>query len=317
MGHRPWGRLALAAAMLVVVVRTVLGQPEIPQVPEMVGPAADIIRPGEQPVQARALKLPAGVNRKWLQDDLDLIWNVRRALPPKPTDTDLVGFQWQNARVEDVDLGLGLRRRQRTAGGGHLTCDTTAVLLEGALMSMRVSCWGGLNKPKAVEEIIERSLGAGFRRVTLPGVIGYFTYRAEYEFPRASQKVRAMLDRRLGPLAPVQVPPDLAAAYTRLMSAQEELAVGTKCNEGGEPPAGANEAKALRSSRRFDLLRNILRGPNPEARVYALKALRQTGASTGDRAAIEAVSALPLKIRACSGCEYFHGTINEALAQLE
>ena len=72
----------------------------------------------------------------------------------------------------------------------------------------------------------------------------------------------------------------------------------------------------MRSARRFDLLRNVLRGPNPEARVYALKALRETGASTSDRAAIEAVSALPLKIRACSGCDYSHGTIVEALKEL-
>lgn len=54
--------------MLVVVVWTVLGQLEMAQAPEMVGPAADVIRPGERPVQARALKLPASVNRKWLQD---------------------------------------------------------------------------------------------------------------------------------------------------------------------------------------------------------------------------------------------------------
>jgi hypothetical protein len=303
--------------MLVVVVWTVLGQLEMAQAPEMVGPAADVIRPGERPVQARALKLPASVNRKWLQDDLDLIWNLRRALPPKPTDTDLMGFHWKNTGVEEADLGLGLRRRQRRSGGGHLTCDTTAVVFDDALVSMRVSCWAALNKPKAFVEIIEHSLGAGFRRVTVPGAIGYFTYRAEYEFPRTSQKVRAAFDRRLGSLAPVQVPPDLAAAYAQLMSPQEELAVGTNCGEGGEPPAGAKEAKALRSSRRFDLLRNVLRGPNPEARVYALKALGQTGTSTDDRAAIEAVSTLPLKITTCSGCNYSQGTINEALKQLE
>jgi hypothetical protein len=317
MGHSLWGRLALAVAMRVAAVPIVFGQSQIPQAPEFVGPTADVIRPGERPMQARALKLPAGVNRKWLQDDLDLIWSVRRALPPKPTETDLVRLQWENAKVEETDLGLGLRRRQRRAGGGHLSCDATAVAFEGALTSMRVSCWGALNKPKAVVEIIERSLGAGFRRVPVPGAIGYVTYRADYEFPPGSEKVRAMLDRRLGPLLPVQVPPDLAAAYARLMSPQEELAVGTNCGEGGEPPAGAEEVKALRSSRRFDLLRNVLRGPNPEARVYALKALRQTGVSAGDRAAIEAVSALPLKITTCSGCAYFHATTSEALKELE
>jgi hypothetical protein len=101
------------------------------------------------------------------------------------------------------------------------------------------------------------------------------------------------------------------------MSPQEVLAVGTKCGEGGEPPAGAEEVRALRSSRRFDLLRNVLRGPNPEARVYALKVLRQMEVSAGDRTAIEAVSALPVKITTCSGCTYFDATISEALKELE
>lgn len=111
-----------------MVVWTVLGQLEMVQAPEMVGPAADVMRPGERPVQARALNLPASVNRKWLQDDLDLIWNLRRALPPKPTDTDLMGFHWKSTGLEEADLGLGLRRRQRRSAGGHLTCDTTAVV---------------------------------------------------------------------------------------------------------------------------------------------------------------------------------------------
>src|SRR6185295_14016273 len=143
-------------------------------------------------------------------------------------------------------------------------------------------------------------LGDGFRRVEIPGAIGYLTYRAEYEFPRTAQQARALFDRRLGPLAPVNVPPDLAAAYARLMSPQEELAVGTSCGEGGEPPACAKETKSLSSARRFDLLRNVLRGPNPEARVYALKALEQAGAAGAtERAAIEVVRALPAKVRAC------------------
>src|SRR4029079_11851038 len=107
-------------------------------------------------------------------------------------------------------------------------------------------------------------------------------------------------------------------AYARLMSPQEELAVGTNCGEGGEPPAGAKETKSLSSARRFDLLRNVLRGPNPEARVYALKALEQAGAAGApERAAIEAVRALPAKVRACGGCDYHSGTTAEALKELQ
>jgi hypothetical protein len=304
-------RLAVAAPILIL---TSLAAGSSSANDAMVGPAAAVIRPPELPVQLRDMKLPPGVNRKWLQSDCDLIWSIRRALPPDPASAVLVGLPNTRSTVEQIDLGFGLVRHQQKAGGGYFSCHITTVTHHGDLVSMKVSCWGHLEKPQA-RLVIERALGEGFRRVDSRYAEAYQT---DYEFPLANRRARAALDTRLGPLAPVAVPAELASAYARLMSPAEELAVGGRCGEGGTPPPGAEETEALRSARRIDLLRNVLRGPNPEARVYALSALRQLDAlDAKDRASVERLTALPIKVRNCFGCTFGSGTLQEALRALK
>jgi hypothetical protein len=269
------------------------------------------------PVRLEGVKLPRGVNRKWLQADCDLIWSVRRALPPDPTRAGLTGLPPNHSAVERVDLGFGVARNEQRVGGGYLSCAVTAVTHEGALVSMKVWCWTSVPKPEQTRAIIEQAFGPGFKRDDRPDM-GTSAYRADYELPEARRRLRAALDRRLGPLAPVAVPPELAPAYARLMSAEEELAVGDLCGEGGSPPAGALEAKALRSARRIDLLRNVLRGPNREARVYALEALRKLGAlDAQDRAVAERIAAAPIEVTTCSGCVYAKEPLSRAVRMLE
>lgn len=319
MRHSDRCRLAVAAAILVLTSFAARGWSETGKPPvandAMVGPAAAVIQPPDQPVQLRDMKLPRGVNRRWLQWDCDLIWSVRRALPPDPARGALVGLRKDTSPVQEIDLGFGLVRHKQKAAGGYLGCYVTAVTYDGGLVSMQVSCWGHPEKRERTRPIIERAFGEGFKRVDAEYGVDY---RTEYEVPPASRRARAALDARLGPLAPVAVPAQLASAYAKLMSPQEELAVGVNCGEGGTPPPGAEEAEALRAARRIDLLRNVLRGPNPEARVYALRALRQLDAlDAQDRASIERFTALPIKVRHCIGCNFADGTIQEALRALE
>jgi hypothetical protein len=261
-------------------------------------------------------KLPPGVNRAWLQADLDLISQVRRALPPDPTRAELAGLSGNVSPPEQIDLGFGMVRHKQRAGGGYMSCDVLSVTHEQALISLQVTCWGEPPKAAQTRPIIERALGPAFARVEEPWRT--IVYRAKYDFPETDRRARAALDRQLGPLAPVTVPAALASAYATLMSPAEELAVGRNCSEGGEPPAGAREAKALRAAGRLDLIRNVLRGPNPEARVYALAILKaMRAADAQDRTVIDHLSALPIEIESCRGCDFGRSTIKDALQALD
>ena len=271
----------------------------------------------DQPVQLRGLKLPAGVNRKWLQADCNLIWSVRRALPPDPTRAGLMGLPPNHSTVETVDLGFGVARHEQRVGGGYLSCDITSVTHERALASMKIWCWISVPRLEQTRPIIERALGPGFRRDDRSATADA-AYRADYQFPDTKQRLRAALDQRLGPLSPATVPAELAPAYATLMSAEEKLAVGDRCGDGGSPAEGASETRALRSARRIDLLRHVLRGPNPEARVYALEALgRLRALDAADRAVAERLAAAPMKVTTCNGCIYDKEPMDRALRMLE
>jgi hypothetical protein len=71
--------------------------------------------------------------------------------------------------------------------------------------------------------------------------------------------------------------------------------------------------KALRRARRLDLIRNVLRGPNPEARFYAMTAIERLRAATPeDRAVFTRIKALPIKITNCTGCMFSSGSTEDA-----
>jgi hypothetical protein len=85
------------------------------------------------------------------------------------------------------------------------------------------------------------------------------------------------------------------------------------CGVGGSPPAGNEAIALLARKKRWPIIENILRGPNPEGRVYAVLALlcgerhgRKVPPET--RATIDTVLALDLPISVCRGCMYDHAT---------
>jgi hypothetical protein len=97
------------------------------------------------------------------------------------------------------------------------------------------------------------------------------------------------------------------------MSPLEELAVGSSCGFVGASPRGRDATLTLRSAGRVDLLRNVLRGPNPGARVYAAKALTKLGALRPEDAnVVKSLTSASTRIVTCSGCMFMTGSSAEA-----
>jgi hypothetical protein len=98
------------------------------------------------------------------------------------------------------------------------------------------------------------------------------------------------------------------------MSPLEDLAVGKSCGEVGWPPRGRDAESVLEKQRRVDLFRNVLRGPNPEGRVYAAQALTDLQAMRPEDGAVVAkLASLPIPIMTCGGCTYWHQSSAAAL----
>lgn len=127
--------------------------------------------------------------------------------------------------------------------------------------------------------------------------------RVEHREPELEAALQHRLQGELGAAPSVELPSELADAHRTMTDPLVELRVGTGCGFLSSPTPGFLATELLVAAERFDLLRSILRGPNPEARVFAAHALSEHGAlEPADGAAIAVLARLALPIRVCAGC---------------
>jgi hypothetical protein len=272
-------------------------------------------------LNVRNWHIPPALDPKSLQTSCDLLWQVRAALPllreSDPTGSVLdtaISERFRSVSTPDdsgggphasypVELGFGLSRELRRFTGATAECEVTLVSSNGALVGWSATC----RLDAASQEIVEGALG------------GDANFTIVHEFPRALKRSRQALDRKLGRLTEVHERSTATSAYAVLMSPFEALVVGSGCGivAGSGLPKGRDEIGVLASARRIDLIRNILRGPNPEARIYAAWALERLGAvAPADQTVIAAVMNLPISINTCSGCIFSSGGPRAALADM-
>jgi len=266
-----------------------------------VGPAAAGLGERKLSRDLRAYHPGKDVEREWLLADLDVIERTRRALPPAARLRELVKTLPSSEKGEHVDLGFDQARDEQVFGGGYLSCRFNMVAFHDDFELVDVNCNWPESAPAAVHAVVRDALGPAFE-ITTRG-IGYKAGHVRFDFPRKTAEARNALSRELGELTPVEFPSELREPYELLLSPLQTLDIGDYCYEGGEPPDGLIAARKLVVARRADLLRNVLRGPNPEARLYAARGLRELGAlSDADRALTLKLRKLKLPLVNCSGC---------------
>jgi hypothetical protein len=281
-----------------------------------VGPSASLVRPAEHPIDVSARKLQGSVQRDWLQDDCRLIWRIRGSLPPsrdaasflatlrRPSTDDPRDFSTPSHDPRDgpSSLGFGLFRSKTTLGAGYVSCDVTSAEFEGEIAELRVVCRSHFAERSGMRPTYDLALGEAFTR-SYDEANNLFTATVDYSFPDVVARANEARASKLGPLRPVAVPSELSGDYSRLTSMLDSLAVGTTCYEDGSPPPGRREVESLLRGGRYDLLRNVLRGPNPEGRAYAAIGLFGAGQLAPlDRVALEAIHDEPPGLQTCSGC---------------
>ncbi len=141
--------------------------------------------------------------------------------------------------------------------------------------------------------------------------------RIEHGEPELEEAFGRALRDELGPgptLAPLA---ELAGAQRTLMDPLTELRVGTGCGFLGSPTPGFLATNSIVAADRLDLLRAILRGPNPEARVFAAHALlRQGTLDPADATTIAKLATLDLRLQICEGCTFGESDWSGALGVL-
>ncbi|MBL8858646.1 MAG: hypothetical protein JNL28_09090 [Planctomycetes bacterium] len=252
----------------------------------------------------------------WLREDQKVIKLFREAVAAKDLDVEtLIARFGRPSEHEDRDIGFGVRRTKLHLYGGY-----TTIWVE--LLAER----GEGDKRSRVAELRARQLGSSDRwkdvESTLKQAWGDAATAVEhgFEFTRRdeelAQSLRARTAEALGGNVAAVVPKDLARAYDLLTSPFEDVILGLNYSIDGGPPPGREEIELLASKGRYDLVRAVQRGINPEARLYASWALRELPESSSSRADASATAkllALPGHLHTTSGCIQIWRAPKEAL----
>lgn len=249
------------------------------------------------------------INAEWLSKDLKVIRNLRELLPPGCDKLSKFRIAWA-PRFNDPlfapnrgprEAGGGAVDLHTQVSGGYLTCFIDVLAVDDEIAAVRIRCQAA--DFLRWNQIKFRILSAW------DGTAAENDRGAEWNHRNraALERLAAVLARDLGAPAAAEVPPALLRHVSLLTSPVERFEFGATCYDGGEPPAGRVAMDALLKADRWDLVRNVLRGPHPEGRVYAAEALlnrRPDGMSldAADLATIRAIHALPTPIEVCEGC---------------
>jgi hypothetical protein len=202
---------------------------------------------------------------------------------------------------KNIDLGFGLERIEAGMLGRYGNCALRMVLFNSDLVELRVEC--SFERWDVLGSGLARAFGPAFE-LEANGERG--EAKLSFVSGQGRQAARAALDTALGTRSNVSVPPELASAYEILTSPFSRLALGASCATNGGAPAGRNEATSLARAKRYELLRNVLRGASPEGRLYAAWALDNAKALVwNDRAVVEQLARSPLEVTICRGY-WFH-----------
>lgn len=266
---------------------------------------------------------PTPLNEDWLRSDEKRIGQLRDALGRAELTVELLREITGSSDVrEDRAIGFGARRVRLALYGGYTTIWVNLLAAEPDEHGRSLIAALQFEQRGAPETwaVIAPRLRKAWEGSPVASVLGERESAITYE-RRDTERLaalRARTEKVLGAVDASAVPSELAPAFEMLTSPYEELVIGRSCFYAGVPPPGAEEISALVAAGRHDLVRRVLRGFNPEGRVWAAHALLEHARAGGvlddaDKRAIDALRALPLKLACCDGCELEHASFDEAL----
>lgn len=272
-------------------------------------------------VHSQATSVP--LNEDWLRSDEKRIAQLRDALGRAALTVELLREIAGSSDVrEDRAIGFGARRVRLALYGGYTTIWVNLLAEEpdehgrSRVAAVEFEQRGSPETWGAVAPRLRQTWAGSPAASALGERESAITY--ERRDTERFAELRARMEKALGTVTASEVPIGLVRAFERLTSPYETLVIGRSCFDDGGPPPGAAEIRALVAAGRHDLVRRVLRGFNPEGRVWAAHVLLDRARAGGvlddaDKRAIDALRALSLKLACCSGCELEHASFDEAL----
>ena len=239
------------------------------------------------------------LNREWLaidQRSMELISLLASPVPLTPQRImDILSVRDKDDTEED--LGFGATRFSIRKGHGYTSLVVEAFVFRGTIGSYKLELDSSPERwPRIREGMIERwqqNNGPSFEE----GESGLIHTERDDSILRKYQVVVAA---ELGEMKPVAIPAELQKPFDFLT---QPMAIDNVGSSDGEMAIAA-----LVNAERFDLMENVLRGFNPNGRIYAARELLKLnkegrlvlGADT--LSVIAKISNLDIEITTVSGC---------------
>lgn len=258
------------------------------------------------------------LDRNWLARDLERIEQLRGALGASELTVEDIQRDLESPDVrEDRDIGFGARRVCLAAYGGYTTV-WVRILAEARIgegesrvARLTVTQSGFADSWK----LVAARLRAAWAR---PVRDDARSIEFEHEDSPLILALAKQTEAALGGREEVEVAVEHARAFELLTAPCEDVIVGQSYSIDGGPPPGAVEIRGMVDAGRFDLVRAVLRGFNPEGRAYAAHALLARGElDPADEAAIAKLRALPVELTISHGCLVSRVGFDRAIATLD
>jgi hypothetical protein len=258
------------------------------------------------------------LNEEWLASDLARVEQMRAALDAPELTIEGLKSTLKSCDVrEDRDIGFGSRCVYIAVYGGYTTTwvrvlgPTRVGERESRIAGLRLEQAGSPDSWALIKERLRTAWGRKMRD-TEHGLA------CERDDAKLTLELRKRTEDALGGHVEVQVPKELAAAFELLTSPFQEVVVGKMYGEDGAPPPGRREMRQLVEARRFDLVRAVMHGLNPEGRVYAAhELLAPDRIDLKDAPAIATLIKLDVDITTAYGCDVELKKFPAALAMLD
>jgi hypothetical protein len=220
----------------------------------------------------------------------------------------------------DADLGFGYTRLSAGISFGTFHVPTKVILENGNPLWLKFDI--ELNRyretnPKEVDILLSNwgDLGSSYKDDQGREHITYEVFKKG-----GFKQWDEILAQELGAQIPIKVSDSVKSQYEFLMSPFERLVYGESCGVDPIPPKGYSETQVLVSQNEDNLLRNVLRGPNPEGRIYAAFALidldeKKKILSEKDISTIKKVLNSKISVSKCRRCEMRKKSVSEVLTQ--
>ena len=244
-------------------------------------------------------------NPEWLAKDVEVARRVAAALPSGETKLDDLLRKLGAASTEEGrEIGFGARRLRLALHGGHTTTWVTVVSWNGRVGPVEAFCHEGDEDTwAAIKDRIAAEYKGKNPKIDATGLRATSGHQAD---PAGFRDERSKV---LGPPAAIDPAPEVEGAYHLLWSPLSHLAYGRMQGEGGDTPEGRVAMEQLLAHEQGPaLFDDILRGPNPEGRLYAAEGLLRLEAkgrkpNEQTRKGIDWVRKSDVKIQVTRGCE--------------